>query len=236
MEFDYNYVSSMGDEMGAAFGTFYIIWYLLSVGLGIACYVLRSLGLHSIAKRRGIAHPWLAWLPVADMWIVGSISDQYRYVTRGQIRNKRKSLVILQALMLVLIFALIVASFVGIMGMQADSMTATEEVLMTRGLSLILWFLLGWLAIFGVAIAAFIIHCMAMYDVYTSVNPPYSVAFLVLGIIFNFTEPFFIFFNRKKDGGMPPRCDIPAQTVQPAPQYLPPQQPIQEPWENVTEE
>jgi hypothetical protein len=43
------------------------------------------------------------------------------------------------------------------------------------------------------------------------------------------TEPFFIFFNRKKDGGMPPR------RAQAQPQYIPPQpsyEPPQEPWEN----
>lgn len=235
MEFDYNYLYGMDDEM-AVFGAFYIIYYLITIGLGIAGYVLSSLGLCTIAKRRGIEHPWLAWIPVANAWIIGSISDQYRYVTKGQIRNKRKTLVILEAIVVVLAIVLCVAIIIGAMGMVDVSITGTEAEAASSALNLILWTLLGCLGICGVSLAFTIIYYMAMYDVYTSVNPPYNVVFLVLSIIFRITEPYFIFFNRKKDGGMPPRCDIPTQTVQPEPQYLPPQPPIQEPWENVTEQ
>ena len=32
-----------------------------------------------------------------------------------------------------------------------------------------------------------------------------ALLFLVLSIVFSVTEPFFLFFNRNKDGGMPPR-------------------------------
>ena len=52
--------------------------------IGIATYVLSALGLYTIAKRRGLNHPWLAWIPVASAWIVGSLSDQYRYVVNGE--------------------------------------------------------------------------------------------------------------------------------------------------------
>ena len=236
MEFDYNYIYGMDDEMTGVFGTFYIVYYLLSFGLSIAAYILSSLGLYTIAKRRGIHNPWLAWIPLVSVWIVGSISDQYRYVTKGQIKNKRKTLLILECVTAVLGIVLVVAMMIGVFGMRDVSMYGTESEVMGSALNLVLWALLGALVIGGVGLATSIVYYMAMYDVYTSVNPPYNVVFLVLSIIFNFTEPFFIFFNRKKDGGMPPRCDIPAEPVQPVPQYLPPQQPVQEPWENVTEE
>ena len=51
----------------------------------VVTYVLTSLGLYTMAKRRMINHPWLSWVPVANMWILGSLSDQYRYVARGQV-------------------------------------------------------------------------------------------------------------------------------------------------------
>ncbi|MBQ8237062.1 MAG: hypothetical protein IJZ39_02790 [Oscillospiraceae bacterium] len=235
MDYSYEYMYGMDDEVAGVFGAFYIVYYLFTIGLGIAGYVLSSLGLCTIAKRRGIEHPWLAWIPVASAWIVGSISDQYRYVTKGQIKNKRKTLVILQAVIVVLTIALFVAVVVGAMGMADVSMNGTEAEIMSGAMSIVLWAMLGALVIGGVGLANLIIYYMAMYDVYTSVNPPYNVVFLVLSIIFKVTEPFFIFFNRKKDLGMPPRCDIPAQAVQPEPQYLPPQPPIQEPWESNPE-
>ena len=57
----------------------------------------------------------------------------------------------------------------------------------------------------GVAIAAAVIRFVALYDVYRSLDPNNAVLFLVLSIFFGVTEPFFLFFNRDKDAGMPPR-------------------------------
>ena len=75
---------------------------LLSFAMTIGNYVLLSLGLYTIAKRRGINKPWLAWVPVANLWLLGCISDQYRHVAHGQVKNKRKSMLILMIVMLVL--------------------------------------------------------------------------------------------------------------------------------------
>ena len=233
MDYQYNfdYSAAMGDEAAAVVGGIYTTYQVISFLIGIAGYVLYAWGLCTIAKRRGISNPWLAWIPVANVWIVGSLSDQFRYVTKGQIRNKRKTLLILMGVMAVLVIALIVLTAMNVVNMMPVAMEGSEEAMVAEALSLVLWLLVGGLGIAGVSIAYAIIYYMAMYDVYTSLNPAYNVVFLVLSIIFHITEPFFVFFNRQKDLGMPPRCDIPVDPVQPQP--LPP---IQEPWENVTEE
>ena len=77
------------------------------------------------------------------------------------------------------------------------------------------------LPLMGVAIATAVIRYMALYDVYTSCTPQNNVVFLVLSILFSVTEPFFLFFTRNKDDGMPPRKQEP---VYEAPQ---------EPWSNT---
>ena len=66
--------------------------------LNVAVYVLTALAVYTVAKRRGLSNPWLAWIPVADSWLLGSISDQYRYVVKGENRSKRKILLTLRIL------------------------------------------------------------------------------------------------------------------------------------------
>ncbi len=39
--------------------------------IAITFYVLKSIGLSVLAKNRGIENPWLAWIPVADLYILG---------------------------------------------------------------------------------------------------------------------------------------------------------------------
>ena len=70
--------------------------------LSVAIYVFTALALHTMAKRRGIACPWLAWIPVANLWLIGSLSDQYRYLTRGQMKHRRMILPVLEIVTVVL--------------------------------------------------------------------------------------------------------------------------------------
>ena len=65
-----------GGMWEAVFGIFYLLCIFAAWGIGIGAYVLWSLGVYTIAKRRGIRKPWLSWIPVGNLWILGSISDQ----------------------------------------------------------------------------------------------------------------------------------------------------------------
>ena len=61
------------------------------------------------------------------------------------------------------------------------------------------------LPLIGISIAYAVFRYMALYDIYKSLDPANCVLFLVLSILFGVTEPFFLFFSRNKDDGMPPR-------------------------------
>ena len=173
---------------------------------GIAMYVLMALGLYTIAKRRAIRNAWMAWIPVVNCWIIGCISDQYRYVVKGQIKSKRKSLLALSIIQIGLGLALIAALTVTIICGVNTSMAVIGYSRIMESIMVPLIVTLGLLLpMAGVGIAKAIIYYMALYDLYTSCAPENNVLFLVLSIIFRVTEPFFVFFNRNNDKGMPPR-------------------------------
>ena len=197
---------------GAALGIIAIvlITYLVTFGLGIVMYILQSLGMYTIAQRRGIRHPWLAWLPFLHMWILGSISDQYRYVVRGQIRNRRKWLLVLSIVMLALSLAAVggyVAVLVDIAMQIPDITYVISGQLPGGGVLPALWVFGVIAAVWVLAVVATVLQYACLYDLYASCTPNYKVLFLVLSILFNVTMPFLVFACRKKDGGMPPRKD-----------------------------
>lgn len=183
----------------------------------LACYVLSSLALYTLASRRGIRKAWLSWIPVLNVWILGSLSDQYRYVVKGQVKSKRKILLILNltasllgtALLGLLVFV-VVQTVMQLVGGSSDRVILnliTAPLIAAAGFGL---------PLAGVSIAALVFRYMALYDIYTSMDPANNVLFLVLSIFFSVTEPFFLFFNRNKDNGMPPRRQPPVYEV---PQY-----------------
>ena len=195
-----------------------------SFAFSIATYVLSSMALYTLARRRGINHPWLSWVPVANIWILGSISDQYRYVVKGEIKSKRKVLLILNILTAVLTTAIVIVCLV-LLGHVIHTAMYSEDP--REILETMLGPLMGVagisLPLAGVGIALAIFRYMALYDVYTSCEPQNNVLFLVLSILFSFTEPFFLFFSRNKDLGMPPRRQ--------EPQYIPYESTEQTQWQ-----
>ena len=102
---------------------------MLSSLFSIAIYVLSSLSLYTIAQRRSIHNPWLAWLPIGNLWILGCISDQYRYVALGQEKSKRKVLLVLNIIAMVLAIVIIALAVVAIVNIfqRAPSISLTVE-------------------------------------------------------------------------------------------------------------
>ena len=174
--------------------------------LSIASYVLTALALYTIARRRGLKNPWLAWIPVADCWLLGSLSDQYRYVVDGQHKSKRKILLIfriLTAVMWVSLIGLLIKLCFHAVGSVFWGAMSDGRIFQILHQALNL--LVMCLPLIGISIAYAVFRYMALYDIYKSLDPANCVLFLVLSILFGVTEPFFLFFSRNKDDGMPPR-------------------------------
>ena len=175
-----------------------------ALAIGIALFVFRAISIYKIARRRGISNAWLAWVPVCSEWILGSVADQYQYVVKGRVKNRRLPLFLLSVILLGLRIA----------GAALSISTVTSVirfVLTGAGFPDV-----GRLVLLAVAstvqtggmIACLVIRGFVMYDVYTSCTSRNNVLFLVLGLLFRVLEPVFLFACRNKEEGMPPRRDV----------------------------
>lgn len=184
---------------------------LPSLLLGIASWVLSAVAVYVIARRRGLRKLWLAWVPLLNVWLLGSLSDQYQYVVRRRITNRRKWLLGLNLMMLVL-YGLVIGFGVSAFVPRSYGMY-WQDAMVAAGFAL---------PLAAAAVASAVIRFIALYDVFKSLDPDNAVLFLVLSILVGITEPFFLFFNRDKDAGMPPRRPEPVC-----------EEPRQETWETV---
>ena len=180
----------------------------LSFGVAIFAYVFTAISLYCIAQRRGIKNPWMAWVPVLNCWILGSISDQYRYVVKHQVRNRRKILVALEVLKAVgVTVALVMTVVVGvqmIMNIQHMEMMSEEQIVLA-----VLRKFIPSLCALGlvmlVTLITVVFTALSYYDLFASCEPENKVLYLVLGLLISITLPIFLFICRKKDLGMPAR-------------------------------
>lgn len=173
--------------------------YLTILGVVLVCclvgWIIRSMSLHSIAKRRGIRHAWLAWVPVGSRWILGSVADQYQHLVQGKVTSRRKIMLILGAVSMVLSTVAYGFSFAQVF---AGMGVLPVEQVETAALAGVIPSMLGMV----VGIVTLVFYHICNYDLYRSCRPNGATAFLVLGIIFAVCEPFFYLACRKKDLGM----------------------------------
>ena len=189
-------------ELWGIFG----LYYLGAGGIGIALYVLQALGLYTIANRRGIEHPWLAWIPVGSLWLLGDIADSYRHATRGEQKNRRTALLILSIVTVVLVilaFVTIAGSVINMI-LQAERTVYYDDGLMITQFVSILLSAIGLFLLAGVAaIVQAVLQYICLYELFASCDPDNKVLYLLLSLLFRL-EAVFIFICRNKDLGMVP--------------------------------
>ena len=220
-EFEYAFPDGLEDVFAGAAGLFiglFLLVYFLALAFSVASYVLSAVGMYRIAKRRGIHHAWLAWIPVGNSWLLGSISDHYQYVVKQKVTRRRKILLILSIICMAM--SAVFGTGVGVL--------AASEIIASASAALVLpvtMIAIGYISVMGLSIAITVFCYIAYYDLFRSCKPGSAVLFLVLGILFNVTLPFFVFFISNSEEGMP------ARRPQQPPQQIPEEPVFAEPSE-----
>lgn len=142
-------------------------------------HVMMAVSLWSIARRRNLPCPWLAWVPFANYWVLGSIADDYRMLITGSKKSKRKWLTAVSGMAVALMVLEIAAEIAGL------SVFSVVFLLLLLGAVL-------WLNV---------VVLLALFDLYESCDPKVSVLFLILSVIMWYLQPLLVFLCRRKDRG-----------------------------------
>lgn len=188
----------MGSELPVEFWTFYGIFMTIYLGIilgfTVICYVLMGKSLSAIARRRGLEKPWLAWVPVGSSWLLGCISDHYRFTVHGLESNRRGKLLRLGIMQVAGCFVCILIC--ALVTVTAITGGASETVISILLLYLVLLLVLVMTVIYSV-------NCYkAWFDLFRSCDPDKSLVYLLVSIFVGFPQPFFVYACRNKDLGM----------------------------------
>lgn len=173
----------MDAMMGVTFGIVLVVFLLLYLGLLgiiIANYIMSAIGFQTMAKRRGIKYSWLAWIPYANYWLIGSIADDYD--ERNGLK-KRWAKILLGLLIgygvgFALYFIAIIVLFV------RTALLGIHESAITTGLVGTFLFLYIVLVIFMmIALVLSIIYYVCLYKIFESTVPEKSAKYLILSIV-----------------------------------------------------
>ena len=162
----------------------YGIFFIVVGGLCLADYILSALGLMRLARRRGIPNPWLSWIPVANIWLAGSLVDEYD-LRQGKITRWRTALTALMALTLVLIVLYIVELLK--MAIIADDTYYAEN------LGLALRALVIAIAMAGASTATKGCTMVCLYKVYESTVPEKALKYFLISLLVPLGQPICLY-------------------------------------------
>lgn len=182
------------------------LFYVLYFGFAIACYILQSLGMYRIAKRRGLRLYGMAWVPVGNIWLLGSIADQYNRKVKG--KNSHYGVWMLVLALVVFVFAWVGGILLSVTAIfTRHGAELSGSMFGVAVAAMILLFLTAALAIV-LAVQEYISY----HKLYASSRPKQATLFTVLSVLFAVTIPFFVFACGNRDDGMPGPVD---STVEP---------------------
>lgn len=209
-----------------------IVFYLFLLCYLVLNYVFRSLSYYTVAKRRGIPTPGLAWVPLAWVWTQGGICDQYDS-THGITRKWRKVMLVLLIIAAVGIVFGYVVLFAQSMRLAAlsyrywDGRPDFSDISIAGFVIGVVIFFIGMLAATALSVCQFICH----YKFFESCRPKDALKYLLLSILVPLGLPICLMCCRNYDLGMP-QPQPPYYPQHPAPQMYPyPQQPPFDPYQ-----
>lgn len=75
---DYEMFGAIDPEFNSIVPTLaniYLVAFGIALLVGLAYYIMNGIALLRMAKRTGVKHGWLGFIPLADSWLLGRISD-----------------------------------------------------------------------------------------------------------------------------------------------------------------
>lgn len=210
-----------------SFSTFLLVYFIiLAVVLiwGIVSYVLRSLSLFEIGKRRGVRFYGLAWVPVARAWVSGSIADIH---DRKLGRNyKWRHFLLWSCVAIFVCFIVLIGIYADFLFKLLAIMDYMTEVQLDNMAAKYFTRLVPFVLVASLlSSVATVLLYICMYKFFESCRPKSTMLFLVLSVLVPIAYPFFVFACRDWDdgvkcGAMPQQPGIPEE-VQP-PEECPP--------------
>lgn len=209
--FDFLTELGLPEEVVSFFFTFFIGAIAVSAVIGIAIYLLESISVYKMAKSAQIKNPWLAFIPVANGWVYGTLAEKYKKKNGTKSARFGIILPVLEGIVLIETIALTIFTVISIKeitGYALDAVNTSTEMVPEQFMSLIPVIIL-YFALMAVAFAYAVVFFIALWRVYSSFDKSNATLYIVLSVIFTISVPIILFIIRNRKPEFDPHNNVP---------------------------
>lgn len=190
----------------------YAIFYLFTLAYGAFAYVGMSLGGSRMARKVGMNHPWMFWVPGANVYALGKLADTQASLCEGKTTKFRKKLLVwtiilaASAILWAIVMTVIVA-MAAVNGLLDDSgnLITLDGAGDTAMISFSLALLVSSLLFFIPYIIYLVVYYKSLYRIYKLYAPGGAVGFTVLSFFAEPAIPILFLILSGKDPVLPPQ-------------------------------
>jgi len=171
------------NELERFMHTFLIIMLVIVavfILIALAQYIMQSIALTHIGRRRGIKRPWLIWIPIVRNWAIGALADDYD--ARNGLKRRFRVLLLVFVILFYCIYVVLYGSlFAAIPTLEA--MEDNPQLIVSGVIGLFMGIYSGAIviAISGLVITA--LNYICVYKIYESLSSRRCVLHFILSII-----------------------------------------------------
>lgn len=209
--FDYLTELGLPEEVVSFFFTFFIGAIAVSAVIGIAIYLLESISVYKMAKSAEVKNPWLAFVPVANDWVFGTLAEKYKKKNGTKSARFGIILPVLEGIVFIESIALTIFTVISIKeitGYALDAVNTSSEMAPEQFMSLIPVIIL-YFALMAVAIAYAVVFFIALWRVYSSFDKSNATLYIVLSVVFTISVPIILFIIRNRKPEFDPHNNVP---------------------------
>ena len=185
----------------AAFRILIVVLSVISViatVFALIMYIFEAIGLYSVAKRRGLKHPFMAWIPYTNTYLFGKAAEQYETAVKGKSKNYKAILLWLS----IILTAVTVLFSIAVNALSNSIIYSAQDYAYNSGaIALLIAIIILYIALLAVSVIYSVFYFIALHKIYRSFSTKSSTLLLIFSIIFTVIVPFVIFASRKKDDG-----------------------------------
>lgn len=190
---------------------FLIISLVITAVVGLVFYLLEAIAGCKMAKSAQIKNPWLAFIPVADGWVYGTLAEKYKKKNGTKSARFGIILPVLEGIVLMETIALTIFTVISvkeITGYALDAVNTSSEMAPEQFMSLIPVIIL-YFALMAVAFANIIVFYVALWRIYSAFDKPNATLYIVLSVVFTISVPIILFIIRNRKPEFDPHNNMP---------------------------
>lgn len=185
-DFDY-YMTQQFENSLEELGIVFIAVYVIAILIALASWIMRSIAITHLGKRRGIAAPWLVWLPIVGVWSTGALADEYD----GRLGMKRHWRVLLLVLNILIAagFSAVISAVISATFELAEASLYYNYEAIDDFMEMFILLYAGILVISLIASIQGICSCICLFKIFESTLTRRAVLCFVLSILVPLAEP-----------------------------------------------